>query len=183
MNVSSAVSFDTFRLDATNRLAHAAALTIAEGPKRFYNPVLIYGPAGTGKSHLLAAVSGYVAAHDPQLTVRLTTGAEITRLQPQPGKKVRPRWTVEDRGADVLLIDDMDAEVPPRIADIAGAQIWMLTKRNRHQVVMTASTFGHGARSAVLMCADLPHALVVPIGISTAVAGETGGKLYRARTG
>jgi chromosomal replication initiation ATPase DnaA len=179
VHASSVPSFETFRLGPTNRLAYAAALTVAERPERFYNPVLIYGPAGSGKSHLLTAISRYVAVHYPRLTVRLSAGTDVMRVREQPGQNVRPRWPLEDRRADVLLIDDLDAEVPARIADIVGVQIWRLTRRNRHQVVMTASTFDYSARSALLMCADLPHAPVVPTSVSTSVAGETGGRLHR----
>jgi len=175
--------FETFSVERTNRLAHAAALTVAERPKRAYNPLLILGPADSGKSHLLAAITGHLAVHHPRLTVRLLTGTDVTSVDRQPGKKLRPRWLVEDRVADVLLIDDIDAEVERRIADVLGAQIWRLTRHNRHQVVMTARTMDYGARSAFLMSTDLARALVVRIGSTRPVAVQTRGRVYRTKIG
>ena len=62
----------------SNRLAHAAALAVAEMPAQAYNPLFLCGPPGVGKTHLLSSIANLLVAHDPGLTVRLTTGEAFT---------------------------------------------------------------------------------------------------------
>ena len=71
-------TFDRFVIGAGNRLAHAAALTVAEAPGESYNPLFLHGPPGLGKTHLLTAIANYLAASAPSLTVRYTTAESFT---------------------------------------------------------------------------------------------------------
>jgi chromosomal replication initiator protein len=61
-----------------NRLAHAAALAVAEMPGLAYNPLFICGPPGLGKTHLLHSIANYVTEHGDGLTVRYTTAEAFT---------------------------------------------------------------------------------------------------------
>ena len=46
-------TFETFVGGPSNKLAYAASMAVAEHPAQNYNPLLIYGDSGLGKTHLL----------------------------------------------------------------------------------------------------------------------------------
>ena len=71
-------TFDRFVIGPGNRLAHGAALAVAEAPSEAYNPLFLHGPPGLGKTHLLAAIANYLRANAPGLSVRYTTAESFT---------------------------------------------------------------------------------------------------------
>ncbi len=101
-------TFDSFVIGSSNRFAHAAALAVAEAPAQAYNPLFIYGSTGLGKTHLLQAISQYVAEHSGQLTARYVTSETfmndfINSLRDKRIEGFKQRY----RNYDVLLIDDV----------------------------------------------------------------------------
>ncbi|HWC27827.1 MAG TPA: chromosomal replication initiator protein DnaA [Solirubrobacteraceae bacterium] len=101
-------TFEQFVIGDANRLAHAAALAVAELPGQAYNPLFLYGPPGLGKTHLLHAIGHYVQAHGGGLRVRTTTAERFTNaflaaLHGQGTDAFKARF----RDIDVLLIDDV----------------------------------------------------------------------------
>ena len=101
-------TFDQFVIGEGNRLAHAAALAVAEQPGQAYNPLFLYGPPGVGKTHLLHSIAHYVRAHGGGLTVRYTTVEAFTTsfVTALRGGDVG-RFKAAYRDVDVLLIDDI----------------------------------------------------------------------------
>jgi chromosomal replication initiator protein len=102
-------TFEQFVIGDSNRLAHGAALAVAEQPGQTYSPLFIHGPPGLGKTHLLHAIGNYVAAYGGGLTVRYATvemfTSDFTNTLRGGGnmREFRDRF----RRADVLLIDDV----------------------------------------------------------------------------
>jgi chromosomal replication initiator protein len=100
--------FERFVIGDGNRLAHAAALAVAEAPSEAYNPLFLHGPPGLGKTHLLVAIANYLRACAPGLGVRYTTaerftGEFVAALRSSGAQAFKRRY----RDLDVLLVDDV----------------------------------------------------------------------------
>ncbi|MFI5037099.1 MAG: chromosomal replication initiator protein DnaA, partial [Solirubrobacterales bacterium] len=103
------LTFDQFVIGDCNRLAHAAALTVAEMPAQAYNPLFICGPPGVGKTHLLSSIASLLLSHSPGLTVRCTTGEAFTNeFLGALGGGQTDHFKARFRHIDVLLLDDVD---------------------------------------------------------------------------
>ena len=70
--------FETFVIGSSNRFPHAAAVAVAEAPGKAYNPLLVYGDSGLGKTHLLHAIGHYVRSLYRGAKVRYVSSEEFT---------------------------------------------------------------------------------------------------------
>ncbi len=101
-------TFEQFVIGAGSRFAHAAALAVAELPGQAYNPLLIHGSPGLGKTHLLHAIGNYVQRYGSGLRVRYATVEEFTTEFVEALRDRRTRDFKERfRLSDVVLIDDI----------------------------------------------------------------------------
>jgi chromosomal replication initiator protein len=101
-------TFDQFIIGDGNRLAHAAALAVAEAPGQAYNPLFLYAPPGLGKTHLLHAIGNYIATFEPTTMVRYTTAEAFTNhFIAALNNRDTDAFKHLYRDADVLLIDDV----------------------------------------------------------------------------
>jgi chromosomal replication initiator protein len=102
------LTFEQFVIGDSNRLAHAAALTVAEIPAQAYNPLFICGPPGVGKTHLLSSIANLLLSHNASLTVRCTTGEAFTNeFLGSLGNDHTAAFKQRFRDVDVLLMDDI----------------------------------------------------------------------------
>ncbi|HTZ65149.1 MAG TPA: chromosomal replication initiator protein DnaA [Solirubrobacteraceae bacterium] len=102
------LTFDQFVIGDSNRLAHAAALAVAEIPAHTYNPLFICGPPGVGKTHLLSSIASLLTSHSPELAVRYTTGEAFTNEFLKALSEQRTDiFKAHFRDLDVLLVDDV----------------------------------------------------------------------------
>ncbi len=99
-------SFETFIVGNSNRLAHAAALAVAEHPGESYNPLFIYGGTGLGKTHLLHALGQHPVMKNKRVlyvSSETFTNDLINAIRNQATAEFRRVY----REIDVLLIDDI----------------------------------------------------------------------------
>ncbi|MCF6378446.1 chromosomal replication initiator protein DnaA [Nocardioides KLBMP 9356] len=101
-------TFETFVIGSSNRFPHAAAVAVAEAPGKAYNPLLVYGDSGLGKTHLLHAIGHYVRSLYSNAKVRYVSSEEFTNEFINAIRDDRQdRFKRRYRDVDVLLIDDI----------------------------------------------------------------------------
>lgn len=100
--------FDNFIVGDNNRFTFNASEAVAKSPARVYNPLLIYGGVGLGKTHLMHAIGNSVGETYPSMKIICITAEDFTNEFIQT---IHDRSTHEFknkyRGADILLIDDI----------------------------------------------------------------------------
>jgi hypothetical protein len=142
------LTFDRFLVGRRNELAAAAARRVAESPGFVYNPLLIRGGSGLGKTHLLHAISQYASQIQPDLAIRLetseqfadrVTGAIVNIRQAQPHNLLA--------GIDFLLIDELERISGMDRTQQELASIGTKMVEERRQLVL----------ASVMAPADLPN--------------------------
>ena len=103
-------TFDTFVVGPGYRMAAAAARRAAESPRTAYNPLLIYGATGSGKTHLLRAVGALALAVRPDLRVLyLTADGLVDRVSAAVGSGSMDALRDELLEAELVLLDEVHA--------------------------------------------------------------------------
>ena len=101
-------TFDTFVVGPSNKLAYAASQAVADHPAQNYNPLLIYGDSGLGKTHLIYAIANVIRKNDPRSKIAYVKGDDLTNelvdaIREGKTAEMREKY----RQADLLLVDDV----------------------------------------------------------------------------
>ena len=101
-------TFKSFVRGASNNLASAAAIAVAEQPARAYNPLFIYGGVGLGKTHLMHAIGNQIYERNPDAKIAYMSAERFTNemidsISDAKMNKFRKSY----RTVDVLLVDDI----------------------------------------------------------------------------
>ena len=101
-------TFETFVVGPSNKLAYAASMAVAEHPAQNYNPLLIYGDSGLGKTHLLNSIANVIRRDDSHSKIVYIKGDDfinefIELVRAGRGSEFRAKY----RNADLLLVDDV----------------------------------------------------------------------------
>ena len=135
-------TFARFVIGNGNRLAHSAALAVAESPGDAYNPLFMHGPPGLGKTHLMGAIVDYMRRNHPALEIHYTTAERftsefVTALRRDGPEAFKARY----RELDALLIDDV--------------QVLEGKEQTQHEFVHTFNTL-HAAGKQIVLSSDRP---------------------------
>jgi chromosomal replication initiator protein len=140
-------TFEQFVIGEGNRLAHAAALSIAEMPGDTYNPFFLHAPPGLGKTHLLHAIGNYVNAFGAGAVVRYATAEAFTsHFMGALSTRSVDSFKRAYRDADVLLIDDI--------------QFLAEKVRTEEEFFHTFNALKEDGRQIVVSCDRMPRALL-----------------------
>jgi len=107
-NLDPSYTFESFVEGKSNQLGKAAAVQVANNPGRAYNPLLLYGGTGLGKTHLMHAAGNHMRAHNAAMKVMYLrseqfVSAMIDSLRTKSMDDFKRRF----RAVDALLIDDI----------------------------------------------------------------------------
>ncbi len=132
-------SFEKFIVGNSNKFAHAAAKAVAEAPGTTYNPLLIHGESGLGKTHLLYAIAGTVKKNNPNARITYVKSEDFTNelidaLQKRTLSEFRDKY----RNSDILLVDDIQFIAGKDSTQEEFFHTFNALYEARHQIVLTS---------------------------------------------
>lgn len=129
---------EDFVVGPCNRVAHAAALSVVEEPGEGPVPLVLHGPVGTGKSHLLEGIHGALRERLPEARVLLLTAEEFTnRFLASMHAQKQGSFRKQFRDCDVLLVDDLQFLAKKRATQEEFLHTLEVLQRDGRPVIVT----------------------------------------------
>ncbi|MBQ9281464.1 MAG: chromosomal replication initiator protein DnaA [Treponema sp.] len=102
-------TFENFVPNGEHDYAFNACLAAAKTPgNKNFNPILLYGPSGIGKTHLMVAIGNYIYSNNPKLKISyITTESLMNEFTASIRERSTDKFTKKYRKLDVLLLDDI----------------------------------------------------------------------------
>ena len=102
-------TFDTFIPGDNSNFAYKASMAVAKNPGKQYNPILIYGGSGLGKTHLMQAIGNYIYSNGgDKLKIFYGSAESFTNeFTSSLTSKKTNQFKNKYRNLDVLLLDDI----------------------------------------------------------------------------
>ena len=107
-NLDPRYHFDNFVEGSSNKLGRAAAMQVAQNPGKDYNPLLLYGGTGLGKTHLMIAAGNLMRANNPGMKVLYLRSEQFfSAMMKCLQEKTMDQFKRQFQQVDALLIDDI----------------------------------------------------------------------------
>ena len=141
-NIDPHYTFDNFVEGKSNQLGKAAAMQVAQNPGRAYNPLLLYGGTGLGKTHLMQAAGNLMLAHNPSMKLLYVhserfTEMMITALRNKNMDDFKHRF----RSVDALLIDDIQFFAGKDATQEEFFHTFNTLYESRQQIILTCDRY------------------------------------------
>ncbi|MCW9025060.1 MAG: chromosomal replication initiator protein DnaA [Gammaproteobacteria bacterium] len=135
-------TFDTFIEGKSNQLGRAASIQVAENPGHGYNPLLLYGGVGLGKTHLMHAVGNMILRLNPNANVVYLHSerfvAEMVKALQHGSIDNFKRYY---RSVDALLVDDIQFFAGKEQSQEEFFHTFNTLIEQNHQIVMTCDRY------------------------------------------